>query len=235
MNISKKIVVVTWSSTWIWREIVLRLAKEKAVVVCLARNKEKLDIVTKEALDAWASNAHAYACDISKSADLSKTVEKIIQDLWAIDILINNAGIWQKISPLEEISESKVQDIIQTNLIWLIQCTRLFLPTLQSREEAAIINISSKSWVTAQAWQSVYTASKYWVRWFTEVLKTDLKWSNVRIAWIYQSWTNTWMFSKTWEDFPVENFTDPADLADVIAYMLMLPKKIWLHDVRVEY
>jgi NADP-dependent 3-hydroxy acid dehydrogenase YdfG len=162
-------------------------------------------------------------------------VNTIIKDLWGIDILINNAGIRQKLSPLEAIDENTVQSIIQTNLIWLMQCTRLFLSSLKTREEGAIINISSKSWVTAQAWQSVYTASKYGVRWFTEVLKTDLKWTNIRVSWIYQSGTNTQMFNKTGEDFPIQNFTDPKDLADVISYMLTLPKKIWLHDVRVEY
>ena len=43
------------------------------------------------------------------------------------------------------------------------------------------------------------------------------------------------MFDKTGEDVPIQKFTDPADLADVIAYMLMLPDQIWLHDVRVAF
>ena len=42
------------------------------------------------------------------------------------------------------------------------------------------------------------------------------------------------MFEKAWQDFPVETFTDPSDLADVVRYMLTLPPKIWLNDVRVE-
>lgn len=235
MDLTNKIVVITWSSSGIWKEIVLRLAKENAVVVCVARNKEKLNDVCEQAIQNWAANAHAYSCDISDAQQLENTVTAILKDLWSIDILINNAWVRQKLSPLEAIDGSTVEKVIQTNLVGLIHCTRLFLPALQSRDEAAIINVSSKSWVTAQAWQSVYTASKYWVRWFTEVLKTDLKDSKVRVAGIYQSWTNTQMFNKTWEDFPIEKFTDPADLADVIAYMLALPEKIWLHDVRVQY
>jgi len=43
------------------------------------------------------------------------------------------------------------------------------------------------------------------------------------------------MFASADQDFPIEKFTDPADLADVIAYMLGLPPKIWLHDIRVQY
>ncbi len=235
MNLTNKIVVITWSSDWIWKEIALRVAKEKAIVICIARNLEKLEKVCEQALKNWASDARSYSCDIGDTKKLEETVQKIIEDFWTIDVLINNAWVRQKLSPLESIDESTIEKVIQVNLLWLIHCTRLFLPTLQSRTEAAIINVSSKSWVTAQAWQSVYTASKWWVRWFTEVLKNDLNWSNVRIAWIYQSGTNTQMFNKTWEDFPIEKFTDPADLADVVAYMLTLPKKIWLHDVRVQY
>jgi len=62
---------------------------------------------------------------------------------------------------------------------------------LKTREESAIINIISKSGVIAQEGQSVYSASKYGVQGFTEVLKEDLKDSNVRVAGIYQGGTNT--------------------------------------------
>ncbi len=235
MNLTNKVVVVTGSSDWIGKEIVLKLAATHAVVVCLARNAEKLEAVCELAKEVWAADAYFYPCDVSDTAELGKTVAKIVSDLWWIDVLVNNAWIRQKLSPLESIDESVVDSVIDVNLTWLIHCTRLFLPSLKAKEEAAIVNISSRAWVTSQEWLSVYTASKYWVRWFTEVLKTDLKWSSVRVAWVYQAWTNTSMFEKTGEDFPVEKFTDPQDLADVIVYMLSLPKKIWLHDVRVEF
>ncbi len=235
MNISNKIIVITWASDGIGKEIALRLATEKATIVCIARNEAKLTSVCEQAIANGASNAHAYICDISDTQQLAQTVETIITDLWHIDILINNAGLWHKAWPLTGIDTATIDAVIQTNLLWLIHCTRLFLPALESRDEAAIINISSKAWVVAQEWLSAYSASKYWVRGFTDVLKEDLKWSSVRVAWVYQSGTNTQMFNKTGEDFPIQKFTDPADLADVIAYMLMLPDKIWLHDVRVAY
>jgi NADP-dependent 3-hydroxy acid dehydrogenase YdfG len=136
--------------------------------------------------------------------------------------------------PIDKIEESIVDDVIATNLSALIHTTRLLLPTLRTRDEAAIINVISKSWITAQEGQSVYTASKYGVHGFTEVLKTDLKNTNIKVAGVYQSGTNTKMFEKAWEGFSTENFTNPSDLADVIAYMLSRPDKIRLHDVRIE-
>jgi short-subunit dehydrogenase involved in D-alanine esterification of teichoic acids len=47
--------------------------------------------------------------------------------------------------PVDEIEESIVDDIIATNLSAVIHTTRLLLPTLRTRDEAAIINVISKS------------------------------------------------------------------------------------------
>jgi hypothetical protein len=52
---------------------------------------------------------------------------------------------------------------------------------------------------------------------------------------VYQAGTNTKMFQNTGETMPLEKFTDPADLANVIEFMLSQPPKIWLHDVRVQF
>ena len=235
MELKNKVVVITGASDGIGKSIALRLAKDNTKLVLIARNEEKLTAVKNQALELWAASVHTYICDISDTKLLESTIASIISDLETIDVLINNAGIWQKLMPVDEIDSQRVEKIIQTNLTALIHATRLLLPVLRKRDEAAIINVSSKSGVTAQNGQSVYTATKYGVRWFTEVLKADLKETNIRVAGIYQSGTNTGMFATADQDFPIEKFTDPDDLADVVGYMLNLPKKIWLHDIRVEY
>jgi len=195
MNLTKKTIIITWASDGIWKHIALKLAAQWSNLVLIARNQERLDAVKTECLTLWAPIVHTYICDISDGSQIEQTVKDIQKDIPQIDILINNAGIRQKLSPVEDISTETVENIIQTNLTGLIHMTRLILPILKSsQEETAIVNISSKSGVTAQAWQAVYTASKRWVRGFTEVLKTDLKDSNVRVAGIYQSGTNTQMF-----------------------------------------
>lgn len=84
--------------------------------------------------------------------------------------------------PVDEIEDSLVDDIIATNLSAVIRITKSLLPVLRKADEAAIINVSSKSGVAAQLGQSVYTATKHGVRGFTDVLKEDLKETNVRVA-----------------------------------------------------
>jgi len=234
MNLSGKIVVITGASDGIGKQIALRLAKEHVSLALIARDKEKLQNVKDKIEKISSSTAAIYCCDLGKREDLDEVVKKIILDFGFIDILINNAGIWQKLAPLEEIDIDVVDRVIGINLIALIKLTKLFIPVLKSREEAAIINVISKSGITAQEGQSVYTASKYGVRGFTEVLKIDLKDSNIKVAGLYQGGTDTEMFKKAGENFSTSDFTDPTDLADVVSYMLSAPKKLWLHDVRID-
>ena len=234
MKLKNKIIVITGASDGIGKQIALRLAKESSKLALIARDEKRLVEVSKEAKKLGAIDVKIYACDIRQTDKLEITIKSIISDFGSIDILINNAGIWQKLMPVDKISKEVVDDVIETNLLALIHITRLLLPTLRTRDEAAIINVTSKSGVVAQEGQSVYTASKYGVRGFTEVLKIDLKDTNVKVAGVYQSGTNTRMFEKAGENFPTKKFTNPSDLADVIAYMLTRPDKIWLHDVRVE-
>lgn len=235
MELKNKTAVITGASDGIGKQIALKLAKEKVDLVLIGRNKDRLNQVASECKKLGSKKTNFYVCDLQKTNQIKETITAIRSDFNTIHILINNAGIWQKLSQLDTIEENIVDSLVQTNLLGLIHITRLLLPSLRKGNEAALINISSKSGVVAQASQSVYTATKYGVRGFTEVLKADLKETNVRVAGIYQSGTRTEMFNKTGQDFPIQKFTDPAHLADVIVFMLSRPKNIWLHDIRVQY
>jgi len=235
MILKNKTIVVTGASDGIGKQVALKLAKHGVNLALIARNKNGLEEVQEEAKKRSAKQVEIYPCDLRDIKQIKSATKKIVADFGKVDALLNIAGIWQKMMPIEEVQESVVDDVIQTNLTGLIHWTRLLLPYLKKQKEATIINVISKSGVVAQAGQSVYTASKYGAKGFTDVLKVDLKGSTVRVAGVYQSGTNTKMFSKVGENPPVEKFTNPEDLADVIIFMLSRPAKIWLHEVQVEY
>ncbi|PIP57872.1 oxidoreductase [Candidatus Woesebacteria bacterium CG22_combo_CG10-13_8_21_14_all_39_10] len=235
MDIKNKVAVVTGASDGLGKQISLKLAKEGASLALVARNEEKLNEVKKEAEKLGSPKVICYPCDIQDKEQIKKTVQKIEVDFNEVQILLNIAGIWQKLNLLEDIPEGEVDSVINSDLTGMIHMTRLMLPILKRQDEAIIINDSSKSGVTAQPGQSVYTAAKWGVRGFTEVLKEDLKDTNVRVAAIYQGGTDTEMFNKTGEHFNQEKFIKPEELANVIIFMLTRPSGIWLHDVRVEH
>ncbi|MEM9639308.1 MAG: SDR family oxidoreductase [Pseudomonadota bacterium] len=234
MDLRDKVVIVTGGSDGIGRHICLKLGAAGCKIAILGRNAERLAGVEGETRGAGAAEVRAYGCDMQQSGEIKTTAAQILADFGHVDVLINNAGVWHKTGPLDTISDEMVAATLQTNLTGTIQLTRALLPALRSREEAAILNVISKSGVVAQAGQSVYTASKYGMRGFTEVLKVDEAETGVRVAGLYQSGTNTDMFAKAGEEVPNHIFTEPDDLADVVVFMLSRPAKLWMHEVRIE-
>jgi NAD(P)-dependent dehydrogenase (short-subunit alcohol dehydrogenase family) len=233
MKLKDKVVVITGGSDGIGKHICQKLAAEGCLLAILGRNDSRLEAVVASSLALGAKEARAYSFDLADVGALEKSAEAILSDFGHVDILINNAGIWHKAGPLETISTEMLIATVQTNLTSLMLLTRCLLPNLREQEEAAIINVASKSGMVAQAGQSVYSATKYGVRGFTEVLKEDESDNGVRVAGVYQSGTNTGMFAKAGEDVPNHIFTEPEDLADVVVFMLSRPPKIWIHEIQV--
>lgn len=234
MKLQDKVILVTGGSDGIGRHICLKLAAAGCQLAILGRDADRLAKVEAKVLAIGAPKAKGFACDMQDSAAVEATAAEVTREFGRIDILINNAGIWHKTGPLETIDSAMVEATVQTNLTGLMQLTRACLPTLRAQDQAAILNIVSKSGVVAQAGQSVYTATKYGVRGFTEVLKEDEKDTGVRVAGLYQSGTNTEMFAKAGEEVPNHIFTEPDDLADVVVFVLSRPPKLWIHDIRIE-
>lgn len=236
MQLNGKTIVVTGASDGIGREIALNLASKGVKVVLLARNEQKLQTVQAE-IASHQGMAEYVVCDLSQADQVRTTAAAIAQRFPEVSGLINNAGVWQKVGQLDEISDEVIEAVLQTNLRGLILLTKHLLPTFKQAAEAVILNVSSRSGHSAQPGQSVYTASKWGVRGFTEVLHTDLAETSVRVAGIYQGGTNTSMFHKAGETWPVEKlqtFIPASELAEVVAFVLSRPKQVWLTEVRVE-
>jgi len=234
MKLKGKTVVVTGGSDGIGKHICLKLAAEGCHIAVLGRNQDRLNDVVAECLNLGAARAKAFASDLTNRDVIEATARDILSEFGGVDILINNAGVWHKAGPLDSIDPDMLVTTVQTNLTALMQLTQLMLPHLRERGDAAILNVVSKSGVVAQAGQSVYSATKYGVRGFADVLKEDEAETGVLVAGLYQSGTNTGMFAKAGEDVPNHIFTEPDDLADVVVFMLSRPPKLWMHDVRIE-
>ncbi|NCO12115.1 MAG: NAD(P)-dependent oxidoreductase [Candidatus Pacebacteria bacterium CG_4_10_14_3_um_filter_34_15] len=236
MNLKNKTIIVTGASDGIGREIALRLAKDGVNVLLLSRDEKNLKLVQSE-IEKIGSKSSYYVCDLKSLEDIKKTVEKISEKYKKIEGLINNAGIWQKKDNLENISDEEIINVLQTNLTGLVLLTKHVMPLLLLADEAILINISSRSGYFADNGQSVYAASKFGVRGFTEVLQKDLKETNIRVGGVYQGGTNTKLFEKAGEDWTKEKyngFIPTHELAEVVVFMASRPKNVWLSEVRVE-
>ena len=238
MNIKGKTIIVTGSSEGIGKEIALALAKQGANLALVARNEANLKQVLSQIIALGSKDTKLYVCDLSNLAQIKATTAQIIADYPKNLIgLVNNAGVWQKLNNLEDIPDDELTEVIQINLTGLIRFTKEMLPTFKQQLESAIINISSRSGLSAHVGQTVYAATKWGVRGFTGVLIEDLKDTNIHIAGVYQGKTNTDIFNKVGEGFTPEqqsSFIPARALGEVIASMFTLPPQIWLSEIHVE-
>lgn len=223
-----KRIIVTGASDGIGKSLAIELAKEGYSLVLFGRNEERL-----KAVSAAANNAEYHAFDLNDYAAMDKAVTEVLK-AGDVDVLINNAGVWHKMGDLETIDDDLIMEVINTNLTSQILLTKRLLPSIRHRKNSFIVNVSSKSGITAQAGQSVYSASKWGLRGFTDVLRADTKGDEVHIVGVYQSGTNTKLFEKAGEDLPVGSFTEPDDLAKVIAFTLKQPPKLRVTEIRVD-
>lgn len=235
MILNNKTAIVTGASDGIGKQIALKLAAQGVNLALVARNVERLNEVKNECVTLGVPRVECYSCDLSIKDQIKETSAKIISDFQNIDILINNAGIWQKVGPLTDATLEDIEKVISINLTGLVMLTHQLMPNLKKQTEALLLNISSHSGIEGKQGQSVYCASKWGITGFTESLRLDLKGSNVRVAGLYQGATKTGLFEKANDTRDLTKATNPEDLADVVVFMLSRPPQIWLHDVRVEY
>ncbi len=226
MKLDGKIALITGASEGIGRALAGELARHGVRCVAVSRNAEARPFDNDLVI--------ARNCDVSKPQEVRELLLWIDETYGSLDIIINNAGIWHKVGQLETIEDDKIAQVVQTNLLGTIYPTKCALPLLRRANEAAIVNVVSKSGVLAQAGQSVYTASKYGAKGFTDVLREDLKGTSIHILGVYQSGTNTKMFAKAGEEFGTDTFTEPTDLAQYITSILASPPKFWVKELHVD-
>ncbi|MCK8060928.1 MULTISPECIES: SDR family NAD(P)-dependent oxidoreductase [unclassified Fusibacter] len=164
-----KIVAITGAGSGLGRELSFVYAKNNYHVVLLGRTVEKLNEVTK-IIESSGGEATPIVCDITDVKSVIQAVTGIEVRFKSIDVLINNAG-YGAFGELESLEDKDIDLMIDTNIRGTINATKYFMPHIRER----IINIISTAGLKGKVNESVYCASKYAVRGFTESLQLELK------------------------------------------------------------
>ena len=137
---------ITGTTAGIGRALAVEFAKAGHTVICSARRKGKL-IQEVKAIEKTGGKAIAMHCDVSKEADVKRTVKNILKKYGRIDALINNAGVTE----FKLFTESTVKDfdnIIGVNLRGAFLCMKAVLPGMIKKKDGQIINILSVAAIT---------------------------------------------------------------------------------------
>lgn len=163
----EKWALITGASSGIGKSYVLEFAKRGYNVVLVSRNLSSLNKV-KESLGTETKSL-VLAIDLSK-LDSAKTVFEAVQKSGIeIHTLVNNAG-FGSYGPFHLSSYNENQDQMILNMVSLANLTNLFLPGMVERKAGTIINIASTASYQPVPYMAIYSASKAFVRFFTEAL-----------------------------------------------------------------
>ena len=160
-DLSGKVVTITGGSRGIGKAIALAFSRCGANVVIASRKEENCITLAQHITETTGVEALPVACHVGQWDQCDELFSKVYRHFGKCDVLINNAGIWQKMMQLDGVEKDLIDPIIQTNLSGVIHMTHSALPYMREQDEAAIINVSSKSGVTFQGGQSIYTATKH--------------------------------------------------------------------------
>ncbi|ACU60366.1 SDR family NAD(P)-dependent oxidoreductase [Chitinophaga pinensis] len=178
-KLNNKVVLVTGASKGIGASIAKYLAAEGAkVVVNYAASKEGAEKVVKAITDNGGT-AIAVQADIANEADVNRLFDETKNAFGGLDVLINNAGIYQY-EPIEQVSATTFHQQFNTN-VWGSILTIQASLKLFGDKGGNIINISSGASKMPMVTGSVYSASKAALDAITVALSKELGARNIRI------------------------------------------------------
>jgi NAD(P)-dependent dehydrogenase (short-subunit alcohol dehydrogenase family) len=159
MMLADEVAIVTGGGRGIGRAIAKRFAAEGASVVITARTALQLESVAKEIADAGGDAAWVVA-DVSREEDVEMILNVAREEFGGVSILVNNAGIYGPVKPIEEISVTEWDEVIATHLRGAFLLTRAVLREMYAKGGGAILNISSIAARSAFPWGAAYATAK---------------------------------------------------------------------------
>ncbi|PZR28869.1 MAG: oxidoreductase [Citrobacter freundii] len=178
-KLENKVALVTGASKGIGAGIAKSLAAEGAsVVVNYASAKQDAEKVVADIVAA-GGKAVALQADVAKEADVERLFEQIHKELGSVDVLVNNAGVYQ-FGEIEQITEAHFYQHFNINVLGLLLVTKGAVRSFGDKG-GSIINIGSAVTRITPPGSAVYTGTKAAVDAITGVLSRELGPKKIRV------------------------------------------------------
>jgi short-subunit dehydrogenase len=193
----------------------------------------RLDSLIKlaEEIRQGSGEALPVSADLARLEDIQQLVRCTLDQFGQIDVLVNYAG-FGRLGWLEDLDP--VQDIqaqLQVNLVALIQMSREVLPHMIERHSGHIINMASVAGHVATPTYSIYAASKFGMRGFTEALSREVGVFGISVSAIYPGGVrtefkeHTGIQRRTSRTTPAWMRLEPEDVAQAVYSLVQHPRR----------
>lgn len=222
-ELAGKIALVTGGSRGIGLAIAHALAEGGATVAVVGRNGDR---AARAAADLPGDGHQGHACDVADGEVVQETVKAIQEDLGAITILVNNAGITRD-TVLLRMKDEDWDEVMAVNLKGAFHATRAVSRGMLKARDGVILNVSSVVGLSGNPGQTNYAASKAGLIGFSKSVARELASRNVRCNVIAPGYVTTDMTAELTDDqvdalrerIPLGRLGEPEDIAGVARFL----------------
>jgi NAD(P)-dependent dehydrogenase (short-subunit alcohol dehydrogenase family) len=165
-------ILITGASSGIGQATAQLLARRGYTVFGASRNSARLE---------QNSNLTMLPLDVRSDESIRKCVNHIIEQTGRLDVLINNAG-YELAGAIEETSIEEAESQFETNLFGVMRMVKTLLPLMRQQRSGQIINIGSVAGLVPVPFLGAYSASKFALEGYTEILRHEVKPLNIRVS-----------------------------------------------------
>jgi NADP-dependent 3-hydroxy acid dehydrogenase YdfG len=239
------VALVTGASSGIGEATARTLAERGAVVAIAARRKDRLDELARD-IEQRGGRALAIETDVTDQEQACAAVQRTVDELGRLDIVINNAGV-MLLGPILDAPIEEWDRMVTLNLQGLLYIAHAALPHLlktaegQPRRVADLVNISSVAGRVARSGSGVYNLTKHGVGAFSESLRQELATRHVRVCVVEPGAVETELADHLRAEIReqmMKRFGDierlqADDIADAISYIVTRSRHVAINEVLI--
>lgn len=203
-KLAGKVAIITGADSGIGRATAIAYAKEGADVAIVYLNEHEDAAETKRQVDAAGRRCITIAGDIGDEKFCQQAVQRTIQELGRLDILVNNAAEQHPQDSIEKISSQQLERTFRTNIFGQFYMTKAALPHL--KEGSSIINTTSVTAYKGSAHLLDYSATKGAIVAFTRSLAESLAEKGIRVNGVAPGPIWTPLIPSTFKEGKVSDF-----------------------------
>ncbi len=166
-QLQDRVALVTGAASGIGREIAEHLAREGARVTLADKDGDAAGRSAAQLASAGLA-ARGAACDVTREADVVRTIRDALEGVGALAILVNNAGL-QHVAPIEEFPTEKFELLVRVMLIAPFTAIKHAFPSMKRRRRGRILNVASINGLVGFAGKSAYNSAKHGLLGLTKV------------------------------------------------------------------
>lgn len=121
-----------------------------------------------------------FQLDVLDHHSINLAINGAIEVFGDIDLLINNAG-YANFGPFEAASDEQIKKQFETNVLGPMRLIKAILPTFRKKKSGTIVNVASLGSRMVLPYFTLYHATKYALRGFTESLYFELQPFNIKL------------------------------------------------------